>query len=478
VRRSIHRRTLLRGAGSVAIALPFLEEMAPPKARAAELDVPSRLVTLSFGLGIPAEQAELGFSGPLEPLQPFASKLACFSGLDMSQAHTYGTGTTHFKTGDVLFVGEPQKNEYTASGPSLEQLMLRELHPAGSPTRISSVSAGLWFTYGAPSRYVCHWNYDGSPGPAPERRPSRLFTRLFGELTPGASLDPAPARSARVKRSILDTVLEEYHFAISDRSYLGAESKAKLKIHLDGIRNVEQRLIPTEAALLPETPGCTLPAEVGDPEGLPYDQEIPDTPQLPGVFKPHSAPMDHQAYLEAFRLQAELLALALRCDVTRFGSLLLTDKGGNLQFKGKYSGAAVGTIDFDLETATDSIHNELFHRQRLPEIAQYQHYCMSGVALALAAFDDPLFLEANGKTLLDNTLVVIGTEYGLDHGLSGVFHAVAGGHGHFKTGFFPQPANVIDLYDTVLKPYGIQSGIGSRHATFRHTPRELTAILA
>jgi hypothetical protein len=187
--------------------------------------------------------------------------------------------------------------------------------------------------------------------------------------------------------------------------------------------------------------------------------------------------MDHTTYLSAFQLQAELFALALRCDLTRFGSLLLTDKGGNLQFKGTYTGASVGSIDFDLETASDSIHNELFHRQRLPQIAQYQHFCMSGVAKALSAFDDSLFLEANGKTVLDNTLVLIGTEYGLDHGLSGVFHAVAGGHGHFKAGFFPQPANVIDLYDTLLKPYGVRSGIGTRHAAFKYTPQELTAIL-
>jgi len=476
MRRTISRRTFLRGAGTVAIGLPFLEEMATPKAQAAGTEVPARLVTISFGLGIPAEQAELGFQGPLEPLRPFASKLTCLSGLDMSQAHTFGSGTTHFKTGDVLFVGEPQKNEYTAAGPSLEQLMLRELHPMGSPTRLSSVSAGLWFTYGAPSRYVCHWNYDGSPGPAPERRPSRLFARLFGESMPGAT--PELAREARIKRSILDTVLEEYKFAIGDRSYLGAESKAKLKIHLDGIRNVEQRLIPTESALMPSDPQCRPTQPLVDPAGLPYDQETPDTPQMPGVFKPHSAPMDHRAYMEAFRLHAELFALALRCDATRFGSLLLTDKGGNLQFTGTYTGNAVGSIDFGLETATDSIHNELFHRQRLPEIARYQHYCMSGLASALAAFDDPLFVEANGKTVLDNTLVVIGTEYGLDHGLTGVFHALAGGHGHFKPGFFTEQANVIDFYDTLLKPYGIQSGIGTRHAVYRYAPREMTAILA
>ena len=136
MRRPLPRRTFLRGAGTVAIALPFLEEMRLPRAQAAGEDVPNRLVTLAFGLGIPTEHAELGFAGPLEPLQPFASKLACFSGLDMSQAHQYGTGTTHFKTGDVLFVGEPQKNEYTAAGPSLEQLMLRELHPAAAHVRV------------------------------------------------------------------------------------------------------------------------------------------------------------------------------------------------------------------------------------------------------------------------------------------------------------------------------------------------------
>lgn len=252
MRRCIHRRTLLRGAGSVAIGLPFLEEMGVRASHAADTSTPERLVTLSFGLGIPAPQVELEFAGPLEPLLPFANKLACLSGLDMSQAHTHGSGTTHFKTGDVLFVGEPQKNEYTAAGPSLEQLMLRALHPLGSPTRISSASAGLWFTYGAPSRYVCHWNHDGSPGPAPERRPSRLFASIFGEAPQGSGTDPDPALTGRLKRSILDTVLEEYRFAIGDRSYLGADSKAKLKVHLDGIRNVEQRLVPTELALLPE----------------------------------------------------------------------------------------------------------------------------------------------------------------------------------------------------------------------------------
>ncbi len=476
MRRCVHRRSLLRGLGSVAIGLPFLEEMAASLG-AREQVPPARLLTMSFGLGIPADQVEQEFDGPLEPFAPFAEKMAFFSRLDMSQAHEFGSGTTHFKTGDVLFVGEPQKNEYTAAGPSVEQILLKELHPAGPPTLLSSESAGLWFTYRAPSRYICHWNYDGSPGPAPERRPSRLFERLFGApVVPASESWQLDAQAlARAKRSILDAVMDEYQFAIGDRSYLGAHSKAKLQTHLDSIRNVEQRLIPTEQSLA--LSACELPDSVEDPPGLPYEQQQPATPQPPGVFKPHAAPLDHQVLLDAFQLQAELFALALRCDLLRFGSLLFTGKGGNLQLTGKYTGNAVGTIDFDLETATDSIHNELFHRIRKPQIAQYQHYCMSGLALALRALDDPMFLEANGQSVLDNTLVLIGTEYGDNHDPSDVFHAIAGGHGHFKTGFFTDAANVIDLYDTVLRPYGVRSGIGSRHAEFRHTPVELSSVL-
>jgi hypothetical protein len=204
---------------------------------------------------------------------------------------------------------------------------------------------------------------------------------------------------------------------------------------------------------------------------------MPETPQPEGVFKPHSSPIDHVEYLAAFQLHAELFALALRCDILRFGSLLFAGKGGNLQFTGRYTGQSVGSIDFDVETATDSVHNTVFHAGRLEQVAQYQRFCMSGLASALAAFDDPLFVEANGKTVLDNTLVAIGTEYGNDHETTNVFHAVAGGHGHFKPGFFDTQANVIDLYHTLLAPYGVSSGIGSRHSTFRYTPTVQSSLL-
>jgi hypothetical protein len=49
----------------------------------------------------------------------------------------------------VIFVGDPQAREYEASGPSLEQLVKKELHPDGVPTLLGSKSLGMWFRTGS-----------------------------------------------------------------------------------------------------------------------------------------------------------------------------------------------------------------------------------------------------------------------------------------------------------------------------------------
>ena len=75
-RRRIHRRTMLRGLGTVAIGLPFLEEMFAPTASAAAVaGVPVRAFNVFFGLGIPSPLQGEGFRGVLEPLKPLSDKL-------------------------------------------------------------------------------------------------------------------------------------------------------------------------------------------------------------------------------------------------------------------------------------------------------------------------------------------------------------------------------------------------------------------
>jgi hypothetical protein len=485
MRKILSRRTFLHGGGGVLIGLPFLEEMRPRVARAQDAGPPMRLITLFFGLGVARDEAIKKFEGPLEPYQPLESKMSFFTNLELKQSHDFGSGEPHFKVGDVVFVGDPQKREYEASGPSLEQIAKKALHPDGVPTLLGSKSIGMWFRTGSVSQYTRHWNQDGSPGERPERRPTRIFEQLFGALatptTPGAPEDPAAITERHLKRSVLDTVIGEYRHYTGDASPLGAESKAKLSVHLDNIRNVEMRLAPVDAAvtdaMAQENANCMPPAGVTDPgTDVPYD--------LAQGGSGGSAPIiQHEDFMAAFQLQGELMALALRCDVVRFGSMLFVGSGGHVGLRGTYS--ALGqSVNFSQDLPGTSPHDAYFHNNRWDKCRLHAHYCNTALASALLSFDDPNYLESNGKTVLDNTLVVLGTDYGgggtsTGHIPEGVFHAIVGGNGHFRPGWYDKVYNVIDLYETALKPYQLTTGMGSgRHTRYRHTPVEISELLA
>src|SRR5262245_66238802 len=106
MRRILSRRTFLYGTGGVVIGLPFLEEMRPRVARAAAAEPPMRLITLFFGLGVARDEMLKKFTGPLEPYQPFANKMAIFTNLELKPSHELGSGARHLKDGDVACVGE------------------------------------------------------------------------------------------------------------------------------------------------------------------------------------------------------------------------------------------------------------------------------------------------------------------------------------------------------------------------------------
>ncbi len=482
----LSRRTFLHGLGTVSIGLPFLEEMMPRAPRAQADSPPTRLITMFFGLGLAREQMLDGFDGPLEPYAPLQDKMAIFTNLELKHAHDFGSGEPHHKIGDVVFVGDPQRQEYLASGPSMEQLAKQRLHPDGVPTRLGSKSIGMWFRTGSAAQYTRHWNFDGSPGERPERRPSRIFEQFFGTAiesaeTPSADepTDPALVRARHLDRSVLDAVMDDYSYYTGERSPLGTASKAKLSVHLDNIRSIEQRVAPVESAIEDAVSQelCNIPAGVTDPgNNLPYELEQAGTgsgaPAIP-----------HEDFAAAFQLQSELMALALRCDVVRFGSMLFVGAGGHVSYRGTYR-ALGSSIDFSADLPGTTPHDLYFHNNQWEKARLTQHLAQANIAYALSALDDPNYLEANGKTVLDNTLVVVGTDYGgggnsTGHIPEGVFHAVAGGNGHFRPGFYDRVYNIIDLYETVLRPYGIESGMGAgNHPTFRYTPRLIDELLA
>jgi hypothetical protein len=438
---------MLKGAGSVALGIPFLEEMTP-RSVAAQSNPPPRLLTTFFPLGLdPSFQKDL--TGPLEPYAPLAQRMAMFNNVSAPYA---GGGGAHCEVSPVVFVGEAKRGAQNSGGASIEQVVKKQLHPNGPPTPIAQMSTGIWWgRNNCMTGQLRSWNEDGSIAETPLRRPSAVFERLFGAVAPmaGATPDVLSLEEKNARRSVLDTVLLQYNKLRGPASYLGERSKQKIDVHFQRLREVEQQLASIEAGLQ-QTIGCQLPGKPVDPmPHRPWDDSYNDpigTVQL-------------DIHQRAFRMHADLWAMALRCDLFRFGSLMFGSTGDNPSFAGEY--AAIGQqntfLNTNLTVHTDSIHGGDREVARL-----YQHWVQSNIVYFLNQLDDPQFLEANGNTVLDNSLVVIGTEYGWNHSLEDIFHAFAGAKGSFSPGWYSAPQLTADVMNAALTVFGVPATIGEK----------------
>lgn len=464
--RRLTRRAVLRGAGGAAIALPFLPEFMPRASADLEDDIPCRLLTMTFGLGLSPELQAEQFNGPLQALEPFAGKAAMFTNVDPGPLE--GSGTPHYRVAAGLFTGVPQQGSpnYLATGPSMEQVMKRALHPGGVPNvQVPELSVGLWSNTGCVAAFTRSWNDDGSPGMRPIRRPTTLFETLFGGLPKGGGGELTPQDLARLhqQRSVLDAVLEDYERYVGPNSPLGARSKARVDAHLSAIRDVETQLAPTEDDLQPTD--CGVLPVVRDP--VPYSFYDAKS----GTAGSGAPQIDWQVAHSAMALIGQLMALGISCDTVRFGSMLSLGAGEYIRFAGDYS--AIGdTIDFSQVLATNTAHDVIFHNYTPDAVRLHQHMSLSMLAETLAQMD--AIEEPNGRTLLDNSLVLLATEYGENHTAAPAFHAVLGGGDRFNPGWYDQALIPSDVYHQAMAAYAIDSGIPGRWDEY--APQEIAGF--
>jgi hypothetical protein len=92
---------------------------------------------------------------------------------------------------------------------------------------------------------------------------------------------------------------------------------------------------------------------------------------------------------------------------------------------------------------------------------------MREVAYFLKLLDNAEAREANGRTILENSMITISTESGdgrhddVKRELSGVFHAISGANGRFKTGqIMDVGAEGLDLYNTMLDAMSAKRRLG------------------
>ena len=418
------RRTMLRGAGGVALGLPFLEATAGRGF--AQAAPPLRLLVFVHGQGTVLARwkpAQVGttFDLPqmLRPLAPFQSKLNVWSGIDNKVRKMMG-GNGHNAPGRSLMsanVFSIPGNEASASaGPSLDQVLAARIQ-GGTPFRTVDLRIG-----GGVGEYQMFFAAKDVPVSG-ESDPRAAFNRITRDLTVpgGPPVAPSPASRLRANRGAVMSAVKDSFKSVAAR--LGAEDRARLEQHAARVDELDKALAAKPA---PPPPGMTC-SKVD--------------PMLPATFKPYDSAQENLGS----RAQIGNAVLALACNLTRVATIQYTDYHGP-------------TFDWLKLGLTGNWHERVHMHggDNLEAMARafewYGEECAFLLSQLAAA-------NEGAGTLLDNTLVLWLSEFGDGgtHDTRSLPVVLAGGlGGRLKTGrhlaFNGRSHN--DLFTTILNLFG------------------------
>ena len=323
--KSLRRRTVLRGLGAT-VALPLLDAMLPPRARAAAKPV-HRFQAFYVPNGMAMEYWSPKSEGSafeltpiLEPLAPFRNQMLVLSGIKANWNYIHAgasgsflTGTTRGGRNEVEIIADVSMDQLLARH-FAKQTQVASLELAIDPPNNAGACTGnLSCVY----THTLSWRSPTQPLPM-EWNPRAVFEKLFGD---SGSTDRA-VREARLRqhKSILDSVTEK----LADlKRELGTRDQVKVDEYAEAIRDVERRIQKAE-----EQRGVELPA-MAQPQGA------------PPVFEDHLA------------LLLDLQLLAFQSDLTRVISFML----GKEQSARPYP-----------QIGVPEAHHPLSHHNDMPEL--------------------------------------------------------------------------------------------------------------
>jgi hypothetical protein len=373
-RKSIPRRTFLRGAGA-ALALPVLDAMTP--ALSAETARPIRMGFMQTPNGImnlknewaPKAEGALEMTRTLEPLTAHRDRLVVMSNLDSQQAAglNFEVGGDHPRACTAWLTGTHAKMTSGAdlrAGISVDQIAAREF---GKHTQLASLEIGLESpevvgacesAYGCAYYNTIAWRNETSPLPM-ENRPRAIFERLFGET--GTTNPEVRAALRQDDRSILDAVNADVKRL---RGKLGGTDRGKIDQYLEALRDVERRM------------------QLAEKQG---DVEVPPAAGFVG------AP---EIFSDYFKLMADLMVLAWQTDMTR----VITFQMGH-----EMSGRAYPEIGFG------DAHHPCTHHQGDPEKIEKTVQINTFHTKMLSHYLDKLAATPDGDgSLLDHSMILYG----------------------------------------------------------------------
>ena len=404
------RRQLLRGGLAATAAVPLLnaDRVWGQGASAA----PRRLVIFYTPNGTigphwrpVGTETNFTFGRILKPLEPYKAKLLPLAGVNMALADS-GFGSHHTRGIGGLLTGRPiLSGTFESAGPptagwaagiSIDQHIAKTLNP---PTPWKTLELGVQ-VIDAEVRGRISYLGPNQPVP-PMESPYDVFDRLFAAAaptpTPGAPTEMDRLRARR--KTVLDLVGAEI---TAVRGRVGTEDRLKLDAHLQAVQDIGRRLVT------PVGGGTGGAACTGPTVGARMD--VKAAANMPAIGK----------------LQMDIAASALACDLTRIVTLQWTHAESNQTFPW------LGINEF---------HHVMSHAGDGDATAQ-ENLTKINVWYAeqLAYFLGKLSSYVEGdRTLLDNTAVVWCNEVGKgnNHAHRDLPFLIAGScGGHFRTGRF------------------------------------------
>ncbi|HEY0483609.1 MAG TPA: DUF1552 domain-containing protein [Kofleriaceae bacterium] len=374
---TISRRRFLAGTGGALGALALGPSIVARMARADDARAPTRLLIVHKPAGTVPETydcAGIGRDFTLSPiLEPFADlrdHMVVIDGLAVPKASNtpgedHGNCIVTFMTGGVPFKPEGT-GIAVAERISIDQIL------AGDPAFSGDVpvrSLQLTADDRALQFFMRILSYAGRGLPlAPEQDPTIAYARVFGTFSDGVLAPAQVAQALANKRSVLD-------FARGDlqriRGQLGGDGRERLDRHLAAITEVE--------GVLHKVVGY-------------------DTAALHGELLRTDARKRDDQHAEIGRAHLDIVRAAFQCDLTRVAAFQW------------------GSMELDVSRIIPGLlelgYHSLSHYAGAPDIdaqltAIHRWYNAQLAGFLRTLRDTP---DRDGRSLLDNTLVVVWSE--------------------------------------------------------------------
>jgi Protein of unknown function (DUF1552) len=317
-RRGLNRRAFLRGAGTVAIGLPFLEGLPGRSAWAADSTPVFTLFVVGQN-GVVGKNFFPSATGPLTTaglagatdvatsvLSPHAANLLFVKGINYPNPgpRSCGHAEGNVQTLTGLAPGSTGNTAY-AAGPSADTLIANTLK-TGDPIALYSGAKGFI------AERISFKGAGAGQVRAADVNPYLLYSKVVGlpdaagptmPGTPTPTVDPVAQELANTRKSVNDLVRAELS-SLMNMSALSAADKQRLDQHFQAIRDIEVNM-GNMGGMVPTGAACSK-------EGLPVDKY--EALRTGFAFK--SAQME-----EYVKLHLQIMAVAFGCNHNRVATL-------------------------------------------------------------------------------------------------------------------------------------------------------------